>query len=61
LEAVSNNINMLVEPRVPNGRRTMLYMATSLAFTAGGIILVVYSAASHLKGKQMVLLPMRVG
>ena len=39
LEAVSNNVNMLVEPRVRNGQRTMLYMALSLAFTAGGIIL----------------------
>ncbi len=39
LEAVSNNVNMLAEPRVPNGRWTMFYMATSLAFTAGGIIL----------------------
>jgi amino acid transporter len=39
LEAVSNNVNMLVEPRVPNGQRTMLYMAMSLAITAGGIIL----------------------
>ncbi|RKP44576.1 APC family permease [Trinickia fusca] len=39
LEAVSNNVNMLAEPRVGNGKRTMAYMATSLAFTAGGIIL----------------------
>ncbi|WP_118183648.1 APC family permease [Paraburkholderia phosphatilytica] len=39
LEAVSNNVNMLAEPRVPAGKRTMLYMSTSLAFTAGGIIL----------------------
>ena len=39
LEAVSNNVNMLAEPRVPNGKATMFYMATSLAFTAGGIIL----------------------
>lgn len=39
LEAVSNNVNMLADPRVPNGKRTMFYMATSLAFTAGGIIL----------------------
>lgn len=30
---------MLAEPRVPNGKWTMFYMATSLAFTAGGIIL----------------------
>ncbi|MDN0074108.1 APC family permease [Crenobacter sp. SG2303] len=39
LEAVSNNVNMLAEPKVRHGRRTMLYMALSLAFTAGGIIL----------------------
>ncbi|QBR01225.1 APC family permease [Paraburkholderia pallida] len=39
LEAVSNNVNMLAEPRVPNGKLTMTYMASSLAFTAGGIIL----------------------
>ncbi|KWB56303.1 amino acid transporter [Burkholderia ubonensis] len=39
LEAVSNNVNMLAEPRVPSGKVTMWYMATSLAFTAGGIIL----------------------
>lgn len=39
LEAVSNNVNMLAEPRVPAGKRTMTYMASSLAFTAGGIIL----------------------
>ncbi len=40
LEAVSNNVNVLAEPRVKTGRLTMLYMAASLAFTAGGIILV---------------------
>ena len=39
LEAVSNNVNMLAEPRVSTGRDTMLYMALSLSFTAGGIIL----------------------
>lgn len=39
IEAVSNNINMLAEPRVRTGHLTMLYMAASLAFTAGGIIL----------------------
>jgi amino acid transporter len=39
LEAVSNNVNMLAEPRVKNGKWTMFYMAASLAFTAGGIIL----------------------
>jgi hypothetical protein len=39
LEAMSNNVNMLAEPRVPNGKITMFYMSSSLAFTAGGIIL----------------------
>jgi len=39
IEAVSNNVNSLAEPRVHTGKITMLYMAFSLAFTAGGIIL----------------------
>ena len=39
LEAVSNNVNMLAEPRVRTGKFTMLYMAVSLSFTAGGIII----------------------
>jgi amino acid transporter len=39
VEALSNNLHMLAEPRIANGKRTMLYMALSLAFTAGGIIL----------------------
>lgn len=39
LEAVSNNVNHLVEPRVRTGKWTMFYMAVSLSFTAGGIIL----------------------
>ena len=40
LEAVSNNVNVLAEPRERTGKLTMAYMALSLAFTAGGIILV---------------------
>lgn len=39
IEAVSNNINALAEPRVRTGKWTMFYMALSLAFTAAGIIL----------------------
>jgi amino acid transporter len=39
LEAVSNNVNMLVEPRVKTGRYTMMYMAISLSIIAGGIII----------------------
>jgi len=30
---------MMREPRVRNGKRTMFYMAASLAFTAGGLLL----------------------
>lgn len=39
IEAVSNAMPIIREPRVPNAKRTMLYMALSLAFTASGIIL----------------------
>jgi amino acid transporter len=38
IEAVSNGLTILREPRVATGKRTMLYMALSLAFTAGGIL-----------------------
>jgi amino acid transporter len=39
IEAVSNSTDILREPRVATGKRTMLYMAISLSFTAGGILL----------------------
>lgn len=39
LEAVSNNVNRLSEPRVTTGKWTMFYMAISLSFTAAGIML----------------------
>lgn len=39
LEAVSNNVNRLREPRVVTGKWAMLYMAISLSFTAAGFIL----------------------
>jgi amino acid transporter len=38
IEAVSNGVSMLREPRILTARKTMLLMATSLAFTAGGIM-----------------------
>jgi amino acid transporter len=38
IEAVSNGLQIMREPIVETGKRTMLYMATSLAITAGGII-----------------------
>ncbi len=40
LEAVSNNVNTLAEPRVKNAKITMFLLAISLAFMAVGIILI---------------------
>jgi amino acid transporter len=42
IEAVSNGLQIMREPRVKTGKRTMVYMATSLAFTAG-ILFLCYS------------------
>jgi amino acid transporter len=39
IEAVSNGLQILREPRAHTGKRTMTYMAGSLAFTAGGILI----------------------
>jgi amino acid transporter len=38
IEAVSNSMQVMREPRVATAKRTMLYMAVSLAITAGGLI-----------------------
>jgi amino acid transporter len=38
IEAVSNGLPIMREPRVRTGKRTMLYMAISLACTAAGLI-----------------------
>ncbi|NUU02274.1 APC family permease [Herbaspirillum robiniae] len=54
LEAVSNNVNMLAEPRVRTGKVTMIYMALSLAFTAGGIFLLyLLWDARHIDGQTL--------
>lgn len=54
IEAVSNNVNMLSEPRARTGKLTMLYMALSLAFTAGGIIvLYLLWQAQHVDGQTL--------
>jgi amino acid transporter len=54
IEAVSNNVQSLVEPRVRTGKWTMLYMAVSLAFTAGGIIvLYLLWGAQHVEGRTL--------
>ncbi len=39
IEAVSNGLQIMRDPKVETGKRTMLYMATSLAFTAAGLAL----------------------
>jgi len=54
IEAVSNSMAVMREPRVATGQRTMLYMAISLALTAGGL-LVAYLLLhiEHTEGKTM--------
>lgn len=39
LEAVSNGLPIMREPKVETGKKTMLYMAVSLSFMAGGLLL----------------------
>src|SRR4029077_12825884 len=39
IEAVSNGVSIMREPRVKTAKRTMVMMALSLAITAGGILL----------------------
>ncbi len=39
IEAVSNGLQIMREPKVETAKRTMLYMSISLAVTAGGIML----------------------
>ena len=38
IEAVSNAMNVMREPKVQTGKRTMLYLAVSLAVTAAGLL-----------------------
>jgi len=54
IEAVSNGVSMLREPRVRTGKRTMALMAASLAFTAGGIMFAYLLTDAHpVEGKTM--------
>jgi amino acid transporter len=39
IEAVSNGLQIMREPKVRTGKKTMLYMSASLAFTASGLFL----------------------
>ncbi len=38
IEAVSNSVSVLREPRVQTGKRTMVYMGASLALVVGGLL-----------------------
>jgi len=54
IEAVSNNVQSLAEPRVRTGKWTMFYMALSLAFTAAGIIILyLLWDAQHVDGRTL--------
>src|SRR5262245_25128758 len=54
IEAVSNGVAMMREPRVATAQRTMGLMATSLAITAGGILLSYLLVGAHpVEGKTM--------
>ena len=54
IEAVSNSVNVLAEPRVRTGKWTMFYMATSLAFTAAGIVMLyLLWNARHVDGQTL--------
>ncbi|OPY69933.1 MAG: Low-affinity putrescine importer PlaP [Syntrophorhabdus sp. PtaU1.Bin002] len=39
IEAVSNGMQIMRDPKVRTGKRTMVYMASSLAITAGGLLI----------------------
>ncbi|OGQ78420.1 MAG: hypothetical protein A3F90_04730 [Deltaproteobacteria bacterium RIFCSPLOWO2_12_FULL_60_19] len=54
IEAVSNGLQALREPRVETGKRTMRYMAVSLAFTASGLLVCyLLNRVSHESGKTL--------
>ncbi|MGZ6971403.1 MAG: amino acid transporter, partial [Thermoanaerobaculia bacterium] len=54
IEAVSNGLQILREPRVKTGKRTMFYMAVSLSVTAGGLLLCyLLSDVSRVEGQTL--------
>jgi amino acid transporter len=54
IEAVSNGLPILREPRAKTGKRTMRYMSISLAFTVMGLILAyLFFGVSHQPGKTL--------
>lgn len=54
IEAVSNGLNALREPRVQTGKRTMVYMGASLSFVVGGLLLAyLLYHVEHVEGKTL--------
>ncbi len=54
IEAVSNSMPVMREPRVATAKRTMIYMALSLAFMAGGLMVAyLLMKIGHTPGKTM--------
>ncbi len=54
IEAVSNGLQIMREPRVQNGKRTMVYLSVSLALTAGGILVCyLFLGVSPVAGKTL--------
>jgi hypothetical protein len=53
-EAVSNGLQILRPPQVRTGKRTMIYMAASLAFTAGGLLVCyLLTDVQHVAGRTL--------
>jgi amino acid transporter len=54
IEAVSNGLQILRPPQVKTGKKTMVYMAASLAFTAGGLLVCyLLTNVQHVTGKTL--------
>lgn len=54
IEAVSNSVSILREPKVETGKRTMKYMAASLAFLAVGLMFgYLFYGIGHTPGKTL--------
>jgi amino acid transporter len=54
IEAVSNGLQILRPPQVKTGKKTMALMATSLSFTAGGLLICyLLTNVQHVAGKTL--------
>lgn len=54
IEAISNGLQVMREPKVKNGKRTMLYLAVSLSLAAGGLMVCyMLSGVNIISGKTL--------